>query len=337
MSFTTRILAIGDLHIQPDTLAEINVFLSQLEKWLKQNPVDLIVILGDTLHTHETIYTECLNKALEYIQICEKYAQTEVLVGNHDLINNQQFLTSLHPFTGWKKSHNIVDFVKIVEINKKKITLSPFVPDGRFHEALRTVGEEWKDSACIFAHQLFDGAKMGPIVANGIEKWDEDYPMLISGHIHDKQRVQSNLWYTGSSMQISFGEREDHTLTLVQITDDKIDIQEVNIFPPVKKTVYCDISKISETKIPTEENVKVKISVSGDNTEFKTFKKTLEYQKLIQSGVKIVFKQKKNVIVGAPSTNLKNFPDILFSLLEDDIGMMDMYNQVIGYKEICFE
>ena len=55
MSLT--ILAIGDLHIQPNTLADINVFLSQLDKWLSKNPVDMIVILGDTLHTHETVYT----------------------------------------------------------------------------------------------------------------------------------------------------------------------------------------------------------------------------------------------------------------------------------------
>lgn len=249
--------------------------------------------------------------------------------------NNQQFLTTAHPFSGWKKSYNIVDTVKNITIENYQITLSPFVPDGRFYEALRTA-KGWEKSKCIFAHQLFDGAKMGPIIANGVEKWGDNEPMLISGHIHDKQKVQENLWYTGSSMQISFGEREDHTISLVKI-DDNVVIEEIDIHPPSKKTVYCDISNISETKIPSDENVKVKVSVSGDSDEFKTFKKSVEYQKLIKSGVKVVFKQKKSFVPLMPSTQFKSFPDILFSLLEDDVNLMNIYNQVIGYKEICFE
>lgn len=342
----SRILAIGDLHIQPDTLAEVNVFLKQLDKWLSNNPVDSIVILGDTLHTHETVYTECLNKMLEYIRLCEKYAPTEVLVGNHDFCSNQAFLNDQHPFVGWKKTHNIVDRVKVSHVKGKKIVLCPYVPDGRFQEALRTVGEEWKDALCIFAHQLFDGAKMGPITAKGVEKWDENHQMVISGHIHDKQLVQENLWYTGSSMQVSFGEREDHTISLITIPDEGIPlIEEVNIHPPTKKTVYFDISKAKDAllKLPEEENVRLKVTLSGDSEEFKTFKKSTEYKKLLDKGVKVVFKQKRNVAVpNLPTTTLKSFPDILFSLVEDTPEMVGMYNEVFGGQatadvEIVFE
>lgn len=483
----SKILAIGDLHIQPDTLAEVNTFLKQLEKWLSTNPVDLIVVLGDTLHTHETVYTECLNKMLEYLKLCEKYAETEVLIGNHDYCfaentpvlmydksikysqdimlgdtlmgddnsarnvislikgsngkmydiiqnegikytvtenhilclctisefgvldktvelsvkdylnlskndqevlygyksldsknlptrikisksnqtiytgwktngnhkfllkdytvvhncNNSQFLTNAHPFAGWKKAHNIVDTVKIRHMKDKKIVLVPYVPDGRFIEALNTVvKEEWKSADCIFAHQLFDGAKMGPVIAKGVEKWDQNFPMLISGHIHDKQLPQKNLWYTGSSMQISFGEREDHTLSLITIPDKgDILIEEVNIHPPMKKILYCDVSKIKEMKIPEEENVKLKVTLSGDSEEFKTFKKTDQYKKLLNKGVKVVFKQKRNTPLNLPTTKLKSFPDILFSLIEDVPEMLDMYNSLFGMKEreIIFE
>lgn len=342
---SVRILAIGDLHIQPDTLADINVFLKQLDNWLSANHVDLIVILGDTLHTHETVYTECLNKMLEYIRICEKHATTEVLVGNHDLSNNQQFLTKAHPFAGWK-SHRIVDYVKVSVVKGKKIVLCPYVPDGRFHEALRTVGDEWKGAECIFAHQLFDGAKMGPIVAKGVEKWDESLPFVVSGHIHDKQRVQENLWYTGSSMQISFGEREDHTISLIHLSDESFPvIEEINIHPPTKKTVYSDISKVKEIKLPEEENVRVKVTLSGDSEEFKTFKKSVEYKKLMDKGVKVVFKQKRNVPMAVlPKTHLKSFPEILFSLIEENKDMIHFYNELFGSNgstgeevEIVFE
>ena len=159
-----KILAIGDLHIQPDNLADINVFLKQLEKYLKTVKLDLIINLGDTLHTHETVHTPCLNKMLEYIRLCEAYAPTYVMVGNHDLSNNQAYLNDAHPFVGWKKSHNIVDRVIQITVKGKTITLLPYVPDGRFYEALSTIGDKWRTSACIFAHQLFDGAKMGAII-----------------------------------------------------------------------------------------------------------------------------------------------------------------------------
>jgi DNA repair exonuclease SbcCD nuclease subunit len=341
-----RILAIGDLHIQPDTLADINVFLKQLDKWLSHNPVDLIVILGDTLHTHETVYTECLNKMLEYIRVCEKYAETEIMVGNHDFVCNTAYLSDAHPFVGWKKTHNIVDRVKVRCVKDRKIVLLPFVPDGRFHEALRTVGDEWKTAECIFAHQLFDGAKMGPIVAKGVEKWEDDLPMVISGHIHDKQLVQPNLWYTGSSMQVSFGERDNHTISLVTLSESPSEspseslpvIEEIDINPPTKKTVYFDVNDAKEMKLPTDENVRVKVSLSGDVEEFKTFKKTEEYKKLIQKGVKVVFKQKRSVQVNLPSTQLRHFPDILYSLVEENAEMVDMYNFLFGSqeKEIVF-
>lgn len=333
-----KVLAIGDIHIQPDTLHDINVFLKQLEKWLSENKVDLIVILGDTLHTHETVYTECLNKMLEYVELCEKYADTEVLVGNHEYCNNSQFLSSSHPFGGWK-THNIVDRVKVKSIENQKLILLPYVPDGRFVEALNTIGDDWKDADCIFAHQLLDGAKMGPIIAKGVEKWDERNPFVISGHIHDKQLVQPNLWYAGSCMQISFGEREDHTISLLNIEKGIVKVNEINIHPPTKKTVYADVSKVNELKIPQDENVHVKVTLSGDTEEFKTFKKSENYKKLIEKGIKVVFKQKRNVSVDQlPTTNLKSFPDILYSLIEKDDEMICLYNQLFGYQsEIVFE
>jgi len=330
-----KVLAIGDLHIQPDTLSDVEVFLVQLDKYLKTvSNLDLIVILGDTLHTHETVYTECMNKMLKYIKLCESYAPTKVLVGNHDFTSNQMFLNDSHPFVGWKKSHNIIDRVHSEIINNVKLTFLPYVPDGRFHEALRTL-EGSSDCKCIFAHQLFDGVKMGPIIAQGVEKWEDDMPMIISGHIHDKQRPQKNLYYTGSSMQISFGERDDHTISLVTINNnDDIIIDEIDINPPKKKTVYFDISSFDTNKIKSIENTKLKLSLSGNENEFKTFKKSDEYKKLLSENVKVVFKQKRDVIIDLPTTTHDNFPDILYSLVKDDSGILDVYNQICGIRKV---
>lgn len=330
MGEAPKILAIGDLHIQPDNLPDISVFLQQLRKYLDEHKVDLIVILGDTLHTHETVYTICMNKMLEYVRVCEEYAPTEILVGNHDWVHNGAYLCDDHPFVGWRERHSIVDRVKVREVKGEKIVLLPYVPDGRFLEALSTVGTEWRQAKCIFAHQLLDGAQMGPVVAKGVEKWDETYPLVVSGHIHDKQLVQPNLWYTGSAMQVSFGERTDHTVSLIQLSSSPV-ITEVDIHPPRKQTIYLDVSEVAETKFPVQENVKLKLSLSGDAVEFKTFRKSELYKKLIKQGIKVVFKQKRAVPIHLPTTHLKTFPDILYSYCTTP-ELQTLFSEVLGER-----
>ena len=48
------------------------------------------------MHYHERIFTQALNKTLEVVTTLLNYAPVDILVGNHDMINNQQFLTSNH-------------------------------------------------------------------------------------------------------------------------------------------------------------------------------------------------------------------------------------------------
>ena len=60
---------------------------------------DLIIIAGDLLHTHERLHTLALNKAYEMVYVMRLIARTYVLVGNHDYIQNQQFLTSNYCMT----------------------------------------------------------------------------------------------------------------------------------------------------------------------------------------------------------------------------------------------
>lgn len=79
------IIAIGDPHFQTDNISEVCLFIDRLEKFATERHPDLIVILGDILHTHERIHTTPLNKAYEFVDRMRKIAPTVVLVGNHDM------------------------------------------------------------------------------------------------------------------------------------------------------------------------------------------------------------------------------------------------------------
>jgi len=305
-----KILGVGDPHIKIDNLPEFDLFCNKLyELAIEENP-DIIIVLGDVLDTHERLHTVTMNKAFDMIKNLRDISKTYILVGNHDAINNRIFLNENHWMNAMKEWKNveIIDKVKVLDINDIKLTLVPYVPNGRFIEALKTNDEEeWKNSDLIFAHQEFYGCKMGAIVSVDGDRWDEEYPYVISGHIHSNQRPQKNIYYPGSAMQNAFGESEKNIIPVIRVEKDvvdashesmaKIDIQEKNLGLPRKKIVYMDVEdidnyepeKINEEKI----NDKIKVTVSGVYEDFKALKKTKKYKDLVKKGVKIVFKPKK--------------------------------------------
>lgn len=242
----TRVLFIGDQHFKHGNLHIVDIFLLRLEAWLIDNPVDLIVSGGDLLDQHERVHTLCLNKAIQYIDMLCKYATTYILVGNHDAINNQIFLnTEQHWLNCFKKNQRvvIVDTIKHVTLNDVKYVFAPYVPDKRFQEALSTY-PNWKSADVIFAHQTFNGAKMGAILSHDIEDWLPSYPMCVSGHIHQSQWIGDNLYYAGSAFQQGFSDSHDKTVACVVTKNKSTTILPYDLNLPQKKTIYLSTDEL---------------------------------------------------------------------------------------------
>jgi len=363
-----RILCIGDQHFKPSNIQVVDIFLQKLEEWLKKNPVDLIVSLGDLLHTHERLHTQALNKALQYIDILSRYASTRILIGNHDGINNQIFLSENHWLNVVKTYRNVkvVDNILVENVgftscpstscSTIKMTFCPYVPDGKFRHALDTRRGEWEDSQIIFAHQLFDGAKMGSIVVQDVEKWGENEQMIVCGHIHDSHWVQDNIYIVGSAMQDSFGEREDKTLLLLELSEKDTSSHEklnrgilentskfrlVDLDLPKKRILYMDMAELSEFDLDLiRENTEYKLTVDGEEEEFNAFKKTLKYKE-ISKRCRIVFKHKRTFIVNKKESirnedenqkiERQEFKTLLKELVEreDNPYITDLFNKIV--------
>ena len=90
------VLCIGDPHIQVSNISETDLLIERLINLATKKKPDLIIVLGDVLHTHERLHTIALNKAYELINNMRLISKTYVLVGNHDMINNQVFLNENH-------------------------------------------------------------------------------------------------------------------------------------------------------------------------------------------------------------------------------------------------
>lgn len=290
-------LCIGDPHVQVTNIPEVNIFIERLVSLAEEKQPDLIIVLGDTLHTHERLHTTALNKAYEMIDKLRMISKTYVLVGNHDMCNNQQFLTDNHWLCGMKEWDNTVIVDKVVSetIKGKKFVFLPYVPPGRFEEALNTM-LDWKDASCIFAHQEFSGCKMGAITSVEGDNWSLDFPPVVSGHIHCRQIPQRNIYYPGSAMQHAFGESEKNIIAHLTFSSESTDYirEEVDLKLPRKKIIYMDVEDVDDFEDKNTDD-KIKITLSGNYDQFKALKKTKKYKNLLDKGVKVVFKPKKIV------------------------------------------
>jgi DNA repair exonuclease SbcCD nuclease subunit len=295
----TKILAIGDPHFKVDNIEESKILTDNLSLFLSQNTdIEIIVVLGDILHNHEKLHTVALNNAINFFTMLTSHKRRcFCLVGNHDATSNTIFLSDNHwmnVLKGWDGltivDHPIIEFINETEY----ITLCPYVPDGRLVEALNTL-DDWRNAKYICAHQLIDGAKMGPIIAQGVEEWKEEYPFCINGHIHENQRPQENLYIPGSAMQEGYGDMSDKIVALITLTNDKIPIiDEIDLNIKRKKIIYTTVDEIDtiQSKLEKNENIDYKIVVKGSDAELKALKNSSKYKDALEIGnvKKISFK-----------------------------------------------
>jgi len=344
-----NLLIIGDTHFKTDNIEQIDEFIEKTLTHIRNNSYDFIILLGDILHTHERLHTSPLNKAYDLIFGIKNLCPVFILVGNHDYINNQQFLTENH----WMNALKRVDDICIVDKSTKfsyesfNFTLVPYVPNGSFLEALNsdnslltykedfvetTQDFNWEDSHLIFAHQEFKGCKMGAIISENGDIWDENYPIVISGHIHSKQKPQENIIYTGSALPVAFGESEDNTILEVIMEEDNVIYNEINLGLKQKKIIYLDVENI-KTYDPEKNKDKIlKICIKGSLDSFKTITKTKEYKNLIKKGIKIAFKPIKiDNKVDITNIDTSDFLKIVNENIQkmDDKYLKDFFTEIL--------
>ncbi len=330
-----KIIAIGDVHFKYSNIPEVDLFIPKILELLTQIQPDFIVLMGDILDTHERIHTIPLNKAYEFIDSIRNISKVYILVGNHDMCSNKEFLTDNHWMNGLKKWQNIVIVDRVVQevINNFKIIFCPYVSNGRFEEALNTLNNEWRDTSIIFAHQEFRGCKMGAINSIDGDIWDITYPEIISGHIHSKQTPQSNIYYTGSAIQHAFAEGEKNTIPFITLNNvqDKYNLEEIDLHLPRKYIIYMNVDDLYDYNY-VKTNDKIRITVSGLFEQFKALKKTQKYKELVSNGVKINFNQKKiETGIDTLKKDINNFNEILLELvnLQNDPYISEVYYSII--------
>ena len=327
----STIIIIGDPHFQMSNMGEVKIFIQKCIAHVKEQKENLyaIVVLGDVLHDHERVHSTALNVAVNFLNELAEISPTYVLVGNHDLINNSQFLTQNHWMNALKSNKNITVVDEVIEEiwEDTTVVMCPYVPNGRSVEALDT-GGDWREADVIFAHQEIKGVKMGSIVSEHGDEWKIDWPFVITGHIHQNQTPQPNVYYPGSALQVAFGESERNIIAEVDLNKlCREDIKEVDLGMQKKKILYADASdlkKVAKKIEPggTYENHKLKVCVDGSKEEFKALKKTAAFKKLQKKGVKVVYKRKRAAI---KADNMR-----IISARRDVLNCRDGFSEILA-------
>jgi DNA repair exonuclease SbcCD nuclease subunit len=315
-----KVLFIGDIHIKHNNVDSIDVMIKRLSSNVT---ADIAVLAGDILDTHEKIDTQLMNKAYELVRTLRNQMHVYILVGNHDYINNQQFLTDNHWMNGMKEWANVT--VVDTPIVDHGFVFVPYVPSGRFVEALNDI--DWISATCIYAHQEFKGCRMGAIISDSGDEWNPSHPLVISGHIHEPQRPQENIIYPGSAINHSFG-YDSQGVSVFDFNgktygETKIDLGFIKkniVYMSVDKAKKMDVSRLKKT---------IKFSIEGSLQDIKVFKESPEYKKMIKES-KVVLKIIKSKTPRRFMT--RSFQSILeeMVIVSKDVDLINDYKNVIS-------
>jgi Marseillevirus putative DNA repair exonuclease len=337
-----KVLTLGDPHFKVNNVQDSEEMTEKFVELSKNTQPDFIVVMGDVLDRHSSIHVIPLMKCEELIKQLSEIAPTFVLVGNHDRPNNSNFLTDEHPFNALKHWNNTYVIDKVMEIyyhggifiekldkceEAFRFIFVPYVPPGRFEEALNTIENPFENVTAYFAHQEIYGAKMGAIVSQCGDKWDLKNSLMISGHVHDRDNLQPNMIYVGTPFQHTYNE-DNKTVSLFTFYEDKKWGEErIDLGLKKKITIYITPEKVPMYEPPDDKVVK--LIIRGEESEIKTVAKLDKINELKKKGVKIAFKVLQNtenpVHTAVPKMNYK---DRLLLELKNDEESVSWFNKI---------
>lgn len=323
-----NVLVVGDLHFQEKDPPLFNLFIEKIHTWLKNK--DACILLGDIQHKFKTVDREAQSLVSKLFKTITSYCKLYVLVGNHDYDNGSQYLTENHtlvPFKEWPRVE-IIDKPRVVDLSPTtKILLCPYVPKGRFMEAIQDIDLESIDM--VFAHQEFKGGKMGSIICEDGDDWSDALPPVISGHLHSKHKVGSKINYIGMPYDLGWDESEKRFVAHVEFGETSLKINYIPTEMPRKIIVRLDYKDALEWVQPDDGSY-YKLKVICSKEEFKQVVKTKKDVKVIHVSIdeKKVdsFLEKKRVEAGK-SDKYSNIFDNLIQ--KESENVVNLYKKVI--------
>jgi predicted phosphodiesterase len=343
MTSVTTFLVIGDPHFELKWLSTVDAFTRQVVNLVKSNKPDVVMILGDVLHTHEKARVECHKRAIEWFKELASYSHTVVLMGNHDRPNNSVYLTNDHFFTGLEGCPGLVIVATApysFEVSNGGESLRfvavPYVPKGRLHETLDKLTVPFSEHrpTAVFSHQDIKGAKMGAIVCKDGDVWPENYPLLVNGHIHEYQTLGNNIIMPGTPYQTTYSEDMNKGVYLFTFTEGKQmpEIKRIKLNLRIKMSVNKTPSEFAAMKAP-DLGSELRIIVQGEESEIEAVKVSKQYKEFSKlNNVNIVLVPILNTFaLKSAALVTGGFYELMYkSITNDHPELTSLYEEILG-------
>lgn len=200
----------------PERLYSIRSTLDQVVEYCRQNDIKTIVVAGDILHNKSIIYTVAQDIMLQFFEDTNDIF-FYVIDGNHDLSGKgENVVSALRPlkllqnvkWISFKETYstdNILfvpyssNIVSTITENTSKILVSHFgLDEGLLNSDISIVSD----------------IKLTQLIGR--------YDLVLLGHYHKPQEIirdDISLYYTGSIIQLDWGEKNDQKRFLVVDTE----------------------------------------------------------------------------------------------------------------------
>lgn len=319
------LLVIGDLHFQEKDPQLYILFTKKVEEWLSTKDYIGVVLLGDIQHKFKTVDRVAQTLVCELFKTITRFTRLYVLVGNHDYDNGAQFLSENHTLVPFKEWPNIeiIDSPKVFQINGQDILMVPYVPKGRFLEAIENIDTKYK---LVLAHQEFMGSLMGPYPSIDGDLWSDKFPIVLSGHAHTRHNV-GNVWYVGMPYDDGWDESCKRYVAEI-VLEKKIKINFIPTKMPRKifeKLTYEEA--LAWAPKNTHDTYRLQVVCSSE--EFKQVKKKLKdvrVQHITTDPKKVaeILEKRK----AAAGKSLK-YTDIFYNLIQGESNLIkDLYKKI---------
>lgn len=330
----SKVLIFSDIHIHPhkrstERLQDCLDVLDWVFKTAVERKIENVLFLGDLFHDRQRIDVLTYSKTFE---VFEKYFTSNarpfdvyLLLGNHDLWHLQKWdvssviplraLPGVHvidrPCTmtiktfngGYDVSflpytHNPIDDLKLIVNNSKSKVLCGHVAiDGAVWNVMAGTKAE------VSIEHDGDMVKVNSNIFNG---WDH----VFLGHYHAQQKLDYNVEYIGSPLQLSFGEAFQHKHILIFDLDIHEKEYVRNTFSPQHFIIpESDISKydlehnfvtilvddISAAKVVEIRNDLIKSHHVG-SCEIKQIQKKIEDEQILIEDAKSILSNEKEML-----------------------------------------
>lgn len=341
-----KFLVIGDLHIHLNNLEETEILGQFLVRTASELQPDVIVVLGDILHTNNVLRSEAHVPATELLGELSEIAPLLVIMGNHDVPGPLAFLSKYHGFTalkrwsGTKKAHvifpsatgvQLVDTAPVLfSVNGIYFAACPYIPPGRFEEALNYC-EDWKSAKAIFCHQEISNCDLGHgHRSESKDVWPAHYPHIISGHIHKYQRLAENVLYGGSPRQVTVAEEYYKTIAEL-VFSEQGHFTETRIFTGLEPRAHLKIYSKEVDSVEVPPSGRVKIEITGTVAENNVVRKCARVREWRRKGFTVKFHDfledtDREALLNTENANLgfKN----LCRLRAEEEGLGDEYREI---------